>query len=76
PRGAEVQGSPGTILGPGDPGTLRVATAQGVLEVARLQLEGEAEQDGATFLSTRKRNPDTRFTSPAQHGAGDAGRRA
>ena len=76
PRGAEVQGLPGTILGPGDHGTLRVTTAQGVLEVVRLQPEGELEQEGASFLRRLGRDPETRFTSPALQGAGNTGRRA
>lgn len=76
PRAEKAQQSPGTILGHGQDGALRVATGQGVLEVVRLQPEGEAEQAGASFVTVIGKNLETRFTSPASQAAGDRGRRA
>lgn len=78
PRDGEAQGSPGTILGLGEGGALRAATGQGILEVLRLQPEGEVEQDGASYLHGIGSHSARRFTSPASQetGDGDKGRRA
>lgn len=76
PREGEAHGPPGTVLGIGEGGALRVATGRGVLEVAGLQPEGGPEQDGSSFLHSIERHSNTRFTSPALHAAGDKGRRA
>jgi methionyl-tRNA formyltransferase len=43
---------PGRVLGVGPDQCLEVATADGVLEVLRLQLDGGVEMDGQTFAET------------------------
>jgi methionyl-tRNA formyltransferase len=47
----EGSGIPGTIV---STSPLRVATGAGLLRITALQLEGEAEVDGETFVSTHK----------------------
>lgn len=42
---------PGRVLGVGAGQSLEVATGDGVLEVARLQVEGESDMDGAEFAA-------------------------
>ncbi len=44
-------GPPGRVLGANAARRLEVATGDGVLEIARLQVDGEAETDGAEFAA-------------------------
>lgn len=71
PRGRSSQAPPGTVLGAGEDGALRVATGQGVLEVLRIQAEDGAETDGETFFATVLQGAAARFASPASPGATD-----
>jgi len=51
PRERRHAGTPGQVLGVGASGSLDVATGVGVLEVTRLQVEGEAAMGGAEFAA-------------------------
>ena len=64
---------PGTILGTGAGGSLRVAAGQGILEVLRLQSEGEAEQDGADYSATVQDMPGARFSFAPRGARGGSG---
>ncbi|HSB70814.1 MAG TPA: formyltransferase [Candidatus Methylomirabilis sp.] len=66
-------GLPGTLLGTGAGGSLRVATGQGILEVLRLQPEGGAEQDGADFSATVQDMPGARFSFAPRGARGGSG---
>lgn len=50
---ADGQGSPGEVLD-SDPGTLRVSTGEGTLEILELQVEGSKRMDTKSFLAGRK----------------------
>lgn len=50
---ADGEGSSGEVLD-SDPGTLRVSTGEGALEILELQLEGSKKMDTKSFLSGRK----------------------
>jgi len=56
PRVRTTHAPPGIILGIGEDEALEVATGDGVLEVLRLQADGEPETDGATFFATIANN--------------------
>lgn len=51
PRGRPCGGPPGQVLGANAAGWLEVATGEGVLEIARLQVDDAHEIDGAEFAA-------------------------
>jgi methionyl-tRNA formyltransferase len=51
PKGDPPPGPPGRIVGVGADDSLRVATGDGVLEVVRLQVEGESDTRGSDFAA-------------------------
>jgi len=51
PRDRQSGGPPGQVLGVSAAPSLDVVTGDGVLEVVRLQFEGESEMDGAEFAA-------------------------
>ena len=65
---------PGTILGLGDCGGLRVATGQGALELLRVQPEGEAERGGVDYFTSMENTAHARFRSPSPQGVGGSRR--
>ena len=60
PAGRTVNAPPGTVLGIGDGGVLGVATGDGVLEVLRIQVEGEEETHGGAFFAARLKDLSVR----------------
>jgi len=52
PRRRPSPSPAGRILGAGTGRSLEIATGDGVLEIVRVQLDGEAEMDGAEFIRT------------------------
>jgi methionyl-tRNA formyltransferase len=65
---------PGTILGVGEGGGIIVATGRGILEVVRLQADGEPETDGATFFATLPKGRVTHFGLATANVVGEGGR--
>ena len=59
PRGRRCGGPPGRVLGVHAARLLEVATGDGVLEVARLQADGDAEMDGAQFAAAASTGGET-----------------
>jgi methionyl-tRNA formyltransferase len=51
PRGRQSAGQPGQVLGVGVGKSLDVVTGDGILEVLRLQFEGQSDMDGAEFAT-------------------------
>jgi methionyl-tRNA formyltransferase len=64
PRGRDSQAPPGRVLGAGEDGALEVATGDGILEVIRIQADGDVEMDGATFFRSVLGASTAQFSAP------------
>ncbi len=71
PAGEAAAGPAGTLLGPGEGGALRVAAGDGVLEILRLQAEGESEVSGMDFWRAVAVTGTRQFVSPDHPGPGE-----
>jgi methionyl-tRNA formyltransferase len=72
PAGEATVAPTGTLLGPGEGGALRVAAGDGVLEILRLQAEGEPEVSGIEFWRAVAVTMTRQFASPDHPEPGEA----
>ncbi len=71
PTGEATAAPAGSLLGPGKGEGLRVAAGDGVLELLRVQAEGEAEVSGTDFWRALPGAARRRFAPPGCQGSGE-----